>query len=326
MNNQLRPKDFTDFIGQEPLKRDLSIMIKASKNRKELTDHILFSGPPGLGKTTLSSIIASELGVSMISTSAPAFEKPGDIASLLTSIKEPSVIFIDEIHALDRRCEELLYSALEDGHIDLNISDSSKSRSLRLRLNPFTLVGATTQPGSLSGPLRDRFGYQGRLELYNTDDIASIIRRSSSILNFNIDDQSAKIIAQASRGTPRIANHTLKRVRDYASVYQDSTEVTSEFVLKALESFGIDSLGLDNLGRKILLSLIKDFKGGPVGVQSLAASLNEDHLTISEIYEPFFLRSGLTQRTPRGRVATEKAYQHLGLLPPSNDNLDIFTS
>lgn len=312
----LRPTTLTDFGGQPELVRDLGILINAARGRGQLCDHILLSGPPGLGKTTLAGVIAQELHVPLVTTSAPALAKAGDVASLLSSLNTPSVVFVDEIHALPVAAEEMLYSALEDGVLDFVVGEGVKSRTLRVNLTPFVLVGATTQSGALSAPLRDRFGFHGRVKLYDSDSLAAIVKRSANLLSVAIDDDAAAIIAGRSRGTPRVANRWLRRVRDWAQVHTHE-HVNAQVATTALDMFGVDELGLDELGREILLTLISQFRGGPVGVNTLAAAVGEAPATIEEVYEPHLMRSGLLARTPRGRVATEAAWAHLGLIPPT---------
>lgn len=311
----LRPESFTDFIGQENLKSDIEILIKAAKKRDQMPEHILVSGPPGTGKTTIAHIVANELGVGLHSVNAPNVEKPGDIAALLTSMDRPSVVFIDEIHRLETKSEELLYSALEDGKIDVLLGDGYTAKSLTLPLQPFTLIAATTQPGLLSAPLRDRFGLLLRFNLYTEEELGFIVERSAKLLEVNISKNAALEIAKRGRGTPRIANRWLRRSRDFAQVKEDidpsKEELTREIVIAALESHGIDSLGLDYTARDILRKVINDFKGGPVGLESLAAATGEAKTSIELVYEPFLIQSGLLNRTSRGRVATVKAYKHL---------------
>lgn len=316
----LRPTSLLDFGGQPELIRDLSILISAAKQRKQLCDHVLLSGPPGLGKTTLATVIANELGLPLATTSAPSLNKPSDVASLLSGLTQPTVLFVDEIHALPRAAEEMLYSALEDGVLDFIVGEGVKSRTIRIQLEPFVLIGATTQSGLLSAPLRDRFGFHGRLKLYDTNDLAAIITRSAEILGVNLNDKASQIIAGRSRGTPRVANRWLRRVRDWAQVHGHAN-VDADIAISALDCFGVDELGLDELGREILLTLISQFQGGPVGVSTLAAAVGESTNTIEEVYEPHLMRNGLLSRTPRGRIATPAAWAHLGLLHPDNSKL-----
>lgn len=311
----LRPGTLAEFGGQPDLVRDLSILIEAARGRNQLCDHVLLSGPPGLGKTTLAGVIAHELGVPLVTTSAPALGKPGDVASLLTSLNTPSVVFVDEIHALPVAAEEMLYSALEDRVLDFVIGEGVKSRTLRINLVPFVLVGATTQSGSLSAPLRDRFGFHGRVKLYDTDALSTIVTRSATLMGVPVDAEAAAVIAGRSRGTPRVANRWLRRVRDWAQVHTHA-QIDSQIATEALDAFGVDELGLDELGREILLTLISQFRGGPVGVNTLAAAVGESPSTVEEVYEPHLMRCGLLARTPRGRIATDAAWAHLGLIAP----------
>lgn len=311
--DSLRPNSLSEFSGQPELIRDLSIIINSAKAREQLPDHLLFSGPPGLGKTTLSYLISNELNLPIITTTGPSYTKAGDIASVLTSISEPSILFIDEIHGLPAQSEELLYPAMEDGFIDLFIGEGIKARSVRIDLQPFLLIGATTKYGNLSSPLRDRFGYNGRFKLYNDADIKDILIRSSNILNISLSEEAAISIAKRSRGTPRIANKWLRRVRDYAEVNNKKSSIDSLLAEEALDSFGVDKLGLDDFGREILLTIINNFSGGPVGLSTIATSVNENVTTLEEVYEPHLIRAGMLVKTPRGREVTKKAYTHLGL-------------
>lgn len=315
-NTSLRPQKLADFAGQPELTRDLGVVLKAAKGRDQLPDHLLFSGPPGLGKTTLSQIIAHELELPLIVTSGPAITKAGDIAALLSGLTRPTVLFIDEIHRLDPKAEEMLYSAMEDGRIDIMIGEGKTAMAVPLHLQPFVLVAATTQSGLLSAPLRDRFGFVGRLKLYSDEDLAGIVLRSAKLMELDVDEDGALTISSRSRGTPRVANKWLRRVRDWAQVHEHA-HVDEKVATDALESFGVDALGLDALGREILLALINQFKGGPVGVNTLAAAVDEAPGTIEGVYEPYLMRKGLIARTPRGRVATVGAYEHLNLQAPS---------
>lgn len=308
----LRPRILEDYIGQDKVKENLKIFIDAAKQRGEPLDHVLLYGPPGLGKTTLSNIIANEMNANIRITSGPAIEKPGDLAALLTNLAPGDVLFIDEIHRLNRSVEEILYPALEDFSLDIIIGKGPSARSIRLDLPKFTLIGATTKAGSLSSPLRDRFGIIHRLELYNVEQLKTIVKRSASILKIEITDNGAKEIASRSRGTPRIANRLLKRVRDFAQV-QNNGVVTDEISDKALSNLEIDKLGLDNIDRRMLDTIIRKFAGGPVGVETLAASIGEDIDTIEDVYEPYLMQIGFLNRTPRGRTATIDAYKHMGV-------------
>lgn len=308
----LRPQLLKDYIGQEKLKSTLKVFIDAAKSRGEALDHVLFYGPPGLGKTTLSGIIANEMGVSMKVTSGPAIEKPGEMAAILNNLQEGDVLFVDEIHRLTRQVEEVLYPAMEDYAIDIMLGKDSSARSIRLDLPRFTLVGATTRAGLLTAPLRDRFGVVQKLDFYTPDELQVIILRSAKVLAVEIDTAGASEIARRSRGTPRLANRLLKRVRDFAQVKYDGV-ITKEVADFALDILDVDKIGLDNNDRNILFTIIQKFSGGPVGLDTLAASLGEDAGTLEDVYEPFLLMNGLINRTPRGRVATEEAYHHLGL-------------
>lgn len=308
----LRPKIFEDYIGQEKVKEMLKVYIDAAKGRGDSLDHVLLYGPPGLGKTTLSGIIATEMGVNFRVTSGPAIEKQGDLAAILTNLAPGDVLFIDEIHRLSRSIEEILYPAMEDYVLDIIIGKGPAARSIRVPLPKFTLVGATTRAGQLTTPLRDRFGVLLRLELYKAEELATIIKRSASLLEVAIDDEGALEIASRSRGTPRIANRLLKRVRDYAQVKGDGT-ITLEIARTALEALEIDYLGLDNIDRKILETIIKFYNGGPVGLETLSATIGEESITIEDVYEPYLMQIGFLSRTPKGRCVTRLAYDHLGL-------------
>lgn len=312
IENNLRPKLLKDYIGQAKAKENLKIYIEAAKSRKEALDHVLFYGPPGLGKTTLSSIIANEMGVNLKITSGPAIEKPGEMAAILNNLQENDVLFVDEIHRLNRQVEEVLYPAMEDFAIDIIIGKGAAARSIRLDLPKFTLVGATTRAGLLSAPLRDRFGVVHRLEFYNTEELKTIILRSARVLQVEIEEQGAIEMAKRSRGTPRLANRLLKRVRDFAEVKYDGV-ITEEVAVFALDLLEVDKMGLDNSDRLILSTMIEKFSGGPVGLDTLAAAIGEDAGTLEEVYEPYLIKNGFIQRTPRGRTVTDFAYQHLGL-------------
>ena len=308
----LRPSYLSEYIGQEKIKNNLKIYIEAAKLRNESLDHVLFYGPPGLGKTTLSSIIANEMGVNLKITSGPAIEKPGDMAAILSGLDEGDVLFIDEIHRLNKQVEELLYPAMEDFAIDIVIGKEQGAKSIRLDLPKFTLVGATTRVGLLSAPLRDRFGVVQKLEFYTNEELKNIITRSSTVLGIEIDKDGALEMARRSRGTPRLANRLLKRVRDFAQVKYNGN-ITKEVADYALDILDVDKLGLDNNDREILLTIIEKFSGGPVGLDTLSASIGEDSGTLEDVYEPYLLMNGLINRTPRGRVATDNAYKHLGI-------------
>lgn len=310
--NTIRPRWLKDYIGQDKAKEKLDIFIKSSLSRREPLDHVLLQGPPGLGKTTLSTIIANELGVNLRVTSGPAIERPSDLASILTNLAEGDVLFIDEIHRINRSVEEILYSAMEDFVLDIIVGKGPNAQSIRIDLEKFTLIGATTRAGMLSAPLRDRFGVLLALNLYNENDLTTIVKRSADILNIPIDDMGAVEIAKRSRGTPRIANRLLKRVRDYAIVKADD-KIDYETSKKGLELLEIDPMGLDNMDRKIILTMYENFSGGPVGVDTIAASTGIENVTIEDVYEPYLLQIGFLSRTPRGRVLTKKAYEHYGL-------------
>ena len=312
IENSLRPTTFDEYIGQTKVKEALSVYIKAAKSRKESLDHVLLYGPPGLGKTTLSHIIANELGSQFKVTSGPAIEHAADLAAILTNLNQNDVLFIDEIHRLNKTVEEILYPAMEDFALDFIVGKGPSARNMRLKIKPFTLIGATTRAGMLTNPLRDRFGVICRLELYSTDELAIIINRSAKILGVKIDQDACIEIAKRSRGTPRIANRLLKRVRDYAQVIGQG-HVTKEIANKTLQIMEIDELGLDTIDRKILLSIINKFGGGPVGLDTLSATISEDATTIEDVYEPYLLQLGFISRTPRGRIALEPAYKHFGL-------------
>lgn len=308
----LRPRRMTEFIGQAQTKDHLNVLIEAAKNRGEPLDHVLLCGPPGLGKTTLAGIIAAELEVSLRSTSGPAMERAGDVAAILSNLEPGDVLFIDEIHRLNRQIEEVLYPAMEDYKIDIVVGKGPSARSLRLDVPRFTLVGATTRTGLITSPLRDRFGMTARLDYYGSGDLKTIVKRAAGILNVAIDEEGAAEIAGRGRGTPRIANRLLKRVRDYAEVKGDGT-ITGELAANALTFFEVDKLGLDKLDIRILKTLIEKFKGSPVGLNTLADAVGEEPQTIEEVYEPYLLQLGMLKRTQRGRVATERAYEHFGL-------------
>ena len=310
VENTLRPTSMSDYVGQDKIKKSLNIYIQAAKQRGEALDHVLLYGPPGLGKTTLSHIIANELGSSLKITSGPAIEKVADLASILTNLNKNDVLFIDEIHRLNRSVEEVLYPAMEDYALDFILGKGPSARTMRLKLQPFTLIGATTKAGMLTGPLRDRFGVVCRLEMYNKNELSKIISRSASILGIKIDERACEELALRSRGTPRIANRFLKRVRDYASVMGNGT-ITYELCNEALNMLEVDELGLDSIDRKLLNTIIDKFNGGPVGLDTLSAATGEESNTIEDVYEPYLLQLGFIARTPRGRVALPNAYKHL---------------
>lgn len=316
VENSLRPKSLDDYLGQEKAKEQLKIFIEAAKSRNEQLDHVLLYGPPGLGKTTLASIIANEMSVNLRITSGPAIERAGDLAAILTNLNENDVLFIDEIHRINRSVEEVLYSAMEDFCLDIIIGKGPSARSIRLDLPKFTLIGATTRAGMLTNPLRDRFGVICKLDYYTVDELAKIVVRSSEILGEEIQIGGATEIARRSRGTPRIANRLLKRVRDYAQVRADGN-ITDDVANKALELLGVDSLGLDYVDEKLLMTIIQKFRGGPVGLDTLAASIGEDRNTIEDVYEPYLLQLGFINRGPRGRIAMPLAYEHLKMPYPT---------
>lgn len=318
IENSLRPSSFDEYIGQSKAKEALKIYIQAAKTRKESLDHVLLYGPPGLGKTTLSHIIANELGSQFKITSGPAIEHAADLAAILTNLNQNDVLFIDEIHRLNKTVEEILYPAMEDFALDFIVGKGPSARNMRLKIKPFTLIGATTRAGMLTNPLRDRFGVICRLELYSAEELEIIIERSAKILGVKIDKDACYEIAKRSRGTPRIANRLLKRVRDYAQVIGEG-HVTKQIATKTLQVMEIDDLGLDTIDRKIMLSIINKFAGGPVGLDTLAATISEDATTIEDVYEPYLLQLGFISRTPRGRVALEPAYKHFGLTMPTKE-------
>ncbi|MBQ7838847.1 MAG: Holliday junction branch migration DNA helicase RuvB [Clostridia bacterium] len=318
----LRPKTLGEYIGQDKVKENLSIYIEAARQRGEPLDHVLLYGPPGLGKTTLAGIIANEMGVNFRVTSGPAIEKPGDLAALLTNLNDGDVLFIDEIHRLSRAVEEVLYPAMEDNVLDIIIGKGPSARSIRLDLHRFTLVGATTRAGQLSAPLRDRFGVVLRLELYSPEQLSEIVNRSAGILNIDIDPQGSMEIASRSRGTPRIANRLLKRARDFAQVMCDG-EISKEAASLALDRMEIDALGLDSIDRLILKTMIKNYNGGPVGLETIAAAVGEEAVTIEDVYEPYLMQVGFLSRTPRGRMVTPAGYAHLGIAMPGQQRLDV---
>ena len=308
----LRPKTINEYIGQEKAKKNLEIFINAAKMRGEALDHVLLHGPPGLGKTTLAAVIANEMGVNMRITSGPAIEKPGDLVAMLTNLNEGVILFVDEIHRLNRAYEEILYPAMEDFAIDIILGKGPSANSLHLDLPKFTLIGATTRSGQLTAPLRDRFGVSLRLELYTPEELSKIVKRSAGILGVDIEEDGAYEIASRSRGTPRLANRLLRRVRDFAQVCADGV-ITMQLADQALSALEVDKLGLDSLDRRMLRSIIEFYKGGPVGLDTLAATINEEAVTLEDVYEPYLLQQGFLTRTPRGRCVTKKAYIHLGI-------------
>lgn len=315
IENNLRPQSLDDYIGQEKVKQNLRIFIEAAKSRGESLDHVLLYGPPGLGKTTLAGIVANEMDVHLKVTSGPAIEKPGEIAALLNNLQEGDVLFIDEIHRLNRQVEEVLYPAMEDFAIDILVGKGQAARSIRLELPKFTLVGATTRAGMLTAPLRDRFGVVNRLNFYETEELMTIVINSAAVLGIAIEEEGAREIARRSRGTPRLANRLLKRVRDFAEVKYDGI-ITKDVAMVALNHLEVDTLGLDQIDRTLLKTMIDVFRGNPVGLDTLAAAIGEDSGTIEDVYEPYLIQNGLIQRTPRGRVVTGAAYQHFGLPIP----------
>jgi holliday junction DNA helicase RuvB len=315
LEQSLRPQNLKQYIGQDQVKKSLEIFIEAARLRKETLDHVLLYGPPGLGKTTLAVIIANEMGVNIRTTSGPAIERPGDLAAILTALEPGDVLFIDEIHRLPRQIEEVLYPAMEDFCLDIVIGKGPSARSVRLDLPPFTLVGATTRAGSLSAPLRDRFGVLSRLEYYKEDQLKNIVLRTADLFETKIDEQSAAEIARRARGTPRIANRLLRRVRDFAQV-KGNGEIDIALARESLELLQVDKLGLDHIDHKLLKGIIERFRGGPVGLDTIAASIGEESETIEDVYEPYLLQIGFLQRTPRGRVVTDLVYRHFGMEPP----------
>lgn len=316
IEGSLRPQCLDDYIGQEKAKENLKVYIEAAKRRNDALDHVLFYGPPGLGKTTLAGIIANEMGVNMKVTSGPAIEKPGEMAAILNNLQEGDLLFVDEIHRLNRQVEEVLYPAMEDYAIDIMIGKGASARSIRLELPKFTLVGATTRAGLLTAPLRDRFGVIHRLEFYSVEELKLIIIHSAKILGVEIDEQGARELARRSRGTPRLANRILKRVRDFAQVKYDG-KITKQVADVALDLMDVDKMGLDHIDRNMLITMMEKFGGGPVGLDTLAAAIGEDAGTIEDVYEPYLIKNGFINRTPRGRIVTELAYHHLGLEIPT---------
>ena len=325
IDRMLRPKDLTEYVGQKPVKEQMDIFISAAKNREESLDHVLIFGPPGLGKTTLAHVIANELDVNLKHTSGPALERPGDLAAILTNLEERDVLFVDEIHRLSPVVEEVLYPALEDYQLDIVIGEGPSARSIRLDLTPFTLIGATTRAGSLTSPLRDRFGISQRLEFYNFDELSTIVKRSAGILNIDIDDTGAQQIATRARGTPRIANRLLRRTRDFAEVRAEG-RIDQQVATDAMELMKVDENGFDLLDRKFLLAIIETFGGGPVGINAIAAAIGEERGTLEDIIEPFLIQRGFLLRTSRGRTASFQAYEHFGIEAPREvkETLSLF--
>ncbi len=315
LDRSLRPRRLVDFVGQDALKDQLAVSIEAASTRGEALDHVLFSGPPGLGKTSLAQIVAAELEVPFVQTAGPALERKGDVAAFLTALEPRSVFFVDEIHRLPRALEETFYPAMEDGCLPITIGQGAGASVVTIPLPPFTLIGATTRAGLITGPLRDRFGIQHRLEHYGADDLATIVRRSARLLEVAIEEDGARAIAERSRGTPRVANRLLKRVRDYAEV-RGTGVVTGDVAIEALDLLGVDHAGLDRLDREILRAICEKFGGGPVGLSTMAVAVGEEQDTIEDVYEPYLLQRGLIERTPRGRAATRRAFEHLGMEPP----------
>jgi len=321
--DNLRPQNFQEFIGQETIKSNLKIFIQAAKKRKEHLDHVLLYGPPGLGKTSLAYLLAKELGVGIKPTSGPVIERTGDLSAILSNLQHKEILFIDEIHRLHPSVEEILYSAMEDFNIDILIGQGPSARSHKLQLKKFTLIGATTRAGRITAPLRGRFGIINRLDYYDAEDLKKIILRSAAILKISIDDKGAGKIAERARGTPRIANRLLRRVRDYVEVMGEG-KITGKEATESLDRMEVDSLGLDDVDRKILMTIIENFRGGPVGISTISAAIDEEKDTIESIYEPFLMRIGFLERTTRGRKVTLRAYEHLGLTLPPTDQKDLF--
>lgn len=323
IEKSLRPTKLSEFIGQEKVKERLSLFIKAAKQRGEHLDHVLFSGPPGLGKTTLANIIASELGVGITSTSGPVVERAGDLAAILTNLKDHDVLFIDEIHRLNHVVEEILYPAMEDFKLDILVGQGPSAKTIKLELPRFTLIGATTRTGLLTSPLRDRFGVGTHLDFYPPEDLKLIVDRSSGVLSVTIDDAGSLEIAKRSRGTPRIANRLLRRVRDFAQV-KAKGYIDLNVAMEALQMLEVDERGFDHMDRKIMKTIIEKFSGGPVGIDTISSAINEEKDTIEDVYEPFLIQCGFIHRTPRGRVATKLAYSHFGFIPPAADQVNLF--